>query len=178
MKVEHRAFFCLTTTATGNRGLERREFVVLEVTAKPFPGDLQVPLLELLADPANAELSNREIARRLHLDHKFVAGFRAALAAVAWAPVDPGVQGPATLGPSPNGLPTTLPRPPSGTRSTPGHTVAGEPPALNSYDSWALATPDERTKFVDGVGLHHLLGAAPVDHREHFLRQVGGAVAP
>ena len=84
--------------------------------------DLQVRLLELLADPANAGLSNREIGRRVEVDHKYVAGFRAALAATGWGPARP----------------STFGSPPSGTQSRPGHTVAGEPPALNSWDCWVM----------------------------------------
>jgi hypothetical protein len=117
---------------------------------------LQVRLLELLADPETAGLSNREIARRVEIDHKFVAGFRAALAATGWGPARYGIPG----------------RPPSGTQSTPGHTVAGEPPALNSWDCWVMATQRDKTKFVDAVGMHHLLAAAPPDHRDAFLRHL------
>jgi len=148
---------------------------VLERSNKGSPAELQAALLNLLADPRAAELSNREIGRRLNIDHKFVAGFRDALEAVAWAPTNSAIRQPGELGPSFTGLPIVLGGPPSGTRSTPGHTVAGEPPALNSYDCWVKAKAVERTQFVDAVGLDHLLTAAPVDHRDAFLRRIGGA---
>lgn len=122
----------------------------------PTPQLPSEKLLELLADSANANLSNREIGRRLEIDHKFVAGFRAALKATRW-------------GPSRHG---TFGRPPSGTQSRPGRTVAGEPPALNSWDCWVLATAHERSKFVDAVGMRHLLAAAPAEHRRAFHRVV------
>jgi hypothetical protein len=145
------------------------------VLLRPNPTPPQLPpekLLELLANPVNAGLSNREISRRLEVDHKFVAGFRAALAATAWAPPEPGAEGHAGVGPSHGGLLR-----PSGTPSKPGRTVAGEPPALNSWDCWVLATPRERTKFVDAVGLFKLLAAAPPDHRSHFRRTIIAEIA-
>jgi hypothetical protein len=120
-------------------------------------------LLDLLADPANAGLSNREIARRLGSNPHFVAGFRAALAlrTCVHTPDPPTTH--------PEVCPTSTGFPDEGTtQSTPGHTVAGEPPALNSFDCWVRATPRERTKFVDAVGLHHLLAAAPPAHRQAF----------
>jgi hypothetical protein len=137
--------------------------------------DTATRLLDLLADPNHAGLSSREIARRLEIDHRYVGGFRAALAAVGYGPagceglVDPG-WGPASTARSAASAP-----PPSGTQSTRGHTIVGEPPAPNSWDCWLQATDRERTKFVDAVGLHHLLAAAPPDHRAAFLRDIGKA---
>jgi hypothetical protein len=43
-------------------------------------------LLDLLAEPKADKVSNREPARLTGFDHKFVAGFRAALAATGWGP--------------------------------------------------------------------------------------------
>jgi hypothetical protein len=60
---------------------------VLDTPSSHFPQVAR--LLALLADPADVDISNREIGGRLGLDHKFVAGFLAALAAAAWAPPDP-----------------------------------------------------------------------------------------
>jgi hypothetical protein len=129
-------------------------------------------LLDLLTDPATSRLSNREISRRTRHDHHYVAGFRAALAALKWAPRDLDGSVGSDLGPGPTGLPVIPGGPSSGTRSTPGHTIAGKPPALNSYDCWVMATARERTKFIDAVGFFHLLEHAPADQREYFLHQV------
>ena len=150
---------------------------MLERPDKGSSADLQAAaLLALLTDPRNADVSNREIRRRFGLDHRYIAGFRAALQAVrGWSPPRPGSSVLPDVVTGPTGLPIVPERPPSGTRSTPGHTVAGEPPALNSYDCWVQAKAVERTQFVDAVGLDHLLTAAPVDHRDAFLRRIGGA---
>jgi hypothetical protein len=129
-------------------------------------------LLELFADPKTAGLSAREIRRRTGFDHRYIVGFRVALDAIAWSPPPPAAPVAAKVVTSPSGLPRAPCWPPSGTRSTPGHTVAGEPPALNSWDCWVMATEREKTKFVDAVGLFHLLAAAPADHRDAFLKQV------
>ena len=125
-----------------------------------------------LLDMISKSGSAREIRRRTGLDHRFVAGFRAALAALAWSPPRPATSAPGDLVTGLDGLaPANVP-PPSGTPSTPGHTVAFEPPALNSWDCWVRATPRERTAFVDAVGLHHLLAAAPAGHRDAFLKDL------
>jgi hypothetical protein len=126
-------------------------------------------LLDLLANP---DLSNRELARRFGFDHHYVAGFRAAFALTKWGPPDHGGKNGPDLGPTLNDHPVNLNGrlPPSGTPGMPGHTVAGHPPALNSYDCWVRAT--DRAKFVDAVGMRTLLAAAPPDHREAFRRAV------
>jgi hypothetical protein len=142
----------------------------------PPGGGVAGQLLDLLAtDP---DLSNRELARRSGFDHHYVAGFRAALALTEWGPLDRGGKHGSDLGPTLNSHPVDLVGrlPPSGTPCTPGHTVAGHPPALNSWHFWVRATERERTKFVDAVGLHHLLAAAPPDHRDAFRRAVVVAV--
>jgi hypothetical protein len=139
-------------------------------------------LFDLLADPANAKRSAREITRQTGLDHRYIAGFRAAL--VARGAVQ-GV-GPTADGPSAGEGRGTTPEPPqqaryaasSGTKSSPGHTAAMEPAALNSWDCWALATDEERRRFVDAVGLRHLYAAAPEDHRQAFIQRVLSEIAP
>jgi hypothetical protein len=116
-------------------------------------------LLDLLIDPAISRLSNREISRRAGHDHHYIAGFRAALAALKWAPPDLDGSVGSDLGPGPTGLPAIPGGPSSGTRNTPGHTIAGEPPALNSWDVWVMATQREKERFVDAVGPQHLFDA-------------------
>jgi hypothetical protein len=129
---------------------------VLDIPSSPSP---QVALLlALLADPANADLSNREVGRRLKIDQKFVAGFRAALASRECAALAPGASTPSEVRPSPS-----------------GHGC--EPTTLNSYDHWVRATPPERTKFVDSVGMSHLLAAAPPDHRSAFRGAIIAEIA-
>ena len=129
-------------------------------------------LLNLLA--TNPDLSNRELARRSGFDHHYVAGFRAALALTKWGPPDHGDKHGSDLGPTLIDHPVNLigRLPPSGTPGTPGHTVDGQPPALNSWDCWVRATERERSKFVDAVGMQALLAAAPPDHCEAFRRAV------
>lgn len=125
-------------------------------------------LRDLLADPANASVSNREIGRRIGLDHRYIAGYRAALAHRGEGPAPHA----AMLADGAGTTPATFPGRWQHTPSMPGLTVAFEPPALNSLDCWALAAPAERTKFVDAVGLAHLLEAAPPDHRDAFRRTI------
>jgi hypothetical protein len=120
-------------------------------------------LLDLLADPATADLSNRELGRRVGLHHLVVAGFRMAL-----DPAGDGGHHRSNLDPAPAAAASR----PWHTPSTPGHSVAFERPALNALDCWALATEVERAKFVDAVGLDHLLAVAPADHRDAFLRSL------
>ena len=129
-------------------------------------------LLDLLA--TNPDFSNRELARRSGFDHHYVAGFRAALALTKWGPPDHGGKNGSDLGPTLNDYPVNLigRLPPSATPGTPGHTVDGQPTALNSWNCWVRATERERSKFVDAVGMHALLAAAPPDHREAFRRAV------
>jgi hypothetical protein len=127
-------------------------------------------LLDLLADPTN--LSSREIPRRTGLDHRYIGGYRTALAAAARGPEQDGQPMPSALGTTPAPARGSVAAPPSGTRSTPGHTIPFEPPALNSYDCWALATDDERRRFVDAVGLRNLYRVAPPDHRAAFRREL------
>jgi hypothetical protein len=132
-------------------------------------------LLDLLTDPASADLSNRELARRYNVNHDFVAGFRAAL---KWLPARdaPTVGGTVAATPTAAALAKAVPS--SGTRSTPGHTIPFEPPALNSWDCWVRSTERERTKFVDAVGLHHLYAAAPEDHRQACIWRFQMAQSP
>jgi hypothetical protein len=135
------------------------------------------PLIDLLTDPATASLSNREIARRTGVDHHFVAGFRAGLAAKVEPSANGGLE-PNGVGPTPCAISGSAGARWQNTLSRPGHTLPCEPPALNSFDCWARATQAEKQKFVDAVGLHHLLAAAPIDHREAFLRQVKAPSEP
>ena len=123
------------------------------------------PDAALLADPA---LSNREIARRVGHNHHYVAGYRAALAATGWVPAADAAKHPGGVGPKP-AAPTARSW---HTPLLPGRTVPFEAPALNRLNCWALATPAERTKFVDGVGLHCLFAAAPRDHHAAFCRRL------
>jgi hypothetical protein len=51
-------------------------------------------------------------------------------------------------------------------------------PDLNSLTLWSEATERDRRRFVDAVGLFHLLEAAPADHRKHFLAEVRKPVPP
>jgi hypothetical protein len=124
-------------------------------------------LFALLTDQANASLSNRELARRCNVNHDFVAGFRAALKRL---PAPEALSAAGTVAATPAAALAAKALPSSGTRSTTGHTVPFEAPVLNSLDCWALATDEDRRRFVDAVGLRHLYDAAPEDHRRAFNR--------
>jgi hypothetical protein len=136
-------------------------------------------LLDMLAQDGSDMLSNRDLSRRTGLDQKYIAGYRAALAAQECAAPRQGTMTVDEVRRAPTASPPPLATPlkPSGTLSTPGCTVAGEPPALNSWDCWCRASARERMKFVDAVGLFHLLDAAPADHRAHFLRTIRAETA-
>jgi hypothetical protein len=54
----------------------------------PTSSDQQ--MLDLLADPASANFSNHEIARRTNLDHRYIVEFRAPLGATGREPADNG----------------------------------------------------------------------------------------
>jgi hypothetical protein len=125
---------------------------------------------ELLTDPAMADLSNRELAKRCDLNAHYVAGYRAAGAAGACVTPSNG-QSP------PLGCDTPPAARSPHTQSLPGRTLALEPPALNSLDCWALATPQERMKFVSAVGLNNLIAVAPARERDFVLMRPMGAAS-
>ena len=86
-------------------------------------------LRDLLADPANASVSNREIGRRIGLDHRYIAGYRAALAHRGEGPAPHA----AMLADGAGTTPATFPGRWQHTPNMPGLTVAFEPPAFYSY---------------------------------------------
>ena len=118
-----------------------------------------------LDDPELARLSNREIARRCGTSHVFVGKLRSGSRGAVTRAVTTsrGQEGPVGGGNGPVEAAAAAPR------VFPRRTKAFEPPALNSLDCWVLATPEERTKFVDAVGLNALYATAPEDHRAAFL---------
>jgi len=121
-----------------------------------------------LDDPELARLSNREIARRCGTSHVFVGKLRSRCRGVVTKTVTTSrsQEDPVRGG---NGRVEAAT---AASRVVPPRTKACEPPALNSLDCWVLATPEERTKFVDAVGLNAFYASAPEDHRAAFLARL------
>jgi predicted DNA-binding transcriptional regulator AlpA len=130
----------------------------LEAGPRHPQSDKRAAVLAFLADPERSRLSNREIARQIGCGATLVNELRKVHARGSEALPPPGMH---ACTPKPDRAPRRLPR------------KAFEAPPLNSLHCWHDATPSERTKFVDAVGLWNLFNAAPEDHRAAFVaRQV------
>jgi hypothetical protein len=134
------------TTSVGKLSLEARRH--------HLQSEKRAAVLAYLADPERSRLSNREIARRIGCGATLVNELRRVHARGSETLPPPGVH---ARTPGPDRAPPRLPR------------KAFEAPPLNSLHCWDDATPAERTKFVDAVGLWNLLDAAPADHRAAFV---------
>ncbi len=110
-----------------------------------------------LADPERSRLSNRAIARQIGCGATLVNKLRRVYARGSEALPPPGVHAGT---PEPGRAPPGLPR------------NTFEVPPLNSLQGWHNATPAERAKFVDAVGLWNLFNAAPEDHRVAFVARL------
>jgi len=119
--------------------------------------DKRAAVWAYLADPARSRLSNREIARRVGCGATLVNELRRVHARGSEALPPRGVH---ACTPEPDCASPRLPR------------KAFQAPPLNSLHCWHDATPAERAKFVDAVGLWNLFNAAPEDHRAAFVARL------
>src|SRR5438067_2516934 len=110
-----------------------------------------------LADPERFRLCNRAIARQVGCGATLVNELRRVYARGSEALPPPGVHAGT---PEPGRAPPGLPR------------NTFEVPPLDSLQGWHNATPAERAKFVDAVGLWNLFNAAPEDHRVAFVARL------
>jgi len=121
--------------------------------------DKRAAVSAYLADSERSRLTNREIARRVGCGATLVNKLRKVHARGSEAPLEAQVRTP-----EPDRAPPRMPR-----------KAFGAPP-LNALHCWHDATPAERTKFVDAVGLWNLFNAAPEDHQAAFVARLSQSV--
>jgi hypothetical protein len=116
-------------------------------------------VLGYLNDPNLFRLSDREISRRTRVSQPFVSKLRKVVISAK----------------SPNADPGLITRTDGSEADHEG--AFFDAAALNSH-FWVTASPRDRCRFVDGVGLRALYDCAPQDHRDAFLAALLAEIPP